>query len=297
MSTDFASLSHSFRAVSHERGITIKLGHAQQLLASAFGYQTLAGYQSSSDEPATIEDGVHLILDAAALQQRAADLGLPLPCRQVVDLIDVAFTSRLRQSRVHASEMAFFDFLHDNLQSTVANHGDVGNITADMNTNGVREIYVPFDFTLADLPTVGETLSIPITGHISMEIDQDRPYAGHRVDVQAIVSVDRVGHRLVGNVHMEIEQASENDPYANRPLISRAEAFAQRLDMPLELMEQLENVVVDQNTGTSGEGAYGYWLDFSNADPQNVVRAILQKHGILLFDVGPTFLDDVERDA
>ncbi|WP_075793406.1 hypothetical protein [Massilia putida] len=296
MSTDFASLSYSFRVVSQQRDIAIKLGHAQQLLACAFGYQTLAGYQRSSEEPATINDGVHLVLDAATLRQRATDLGLSLTSKQLVDLIDAAFASRLRRSGVHASEMDFFDFLHGSLQSTVVNDDDVGRITADMNTNGVREIYVPFDFTLADLPEVGETLSIPVVGHLSMEIDLERPYAGHQVDVEAIVSVDRLGRRLVGNVHMEIERASENAPYADRALISRAQAYADRLDMPLELMEQLDNVLVDENAGTSGDGAYGYWLDFSAADPQHVVAAILQKHGTLLFDVGPSFFEDVERE-
>lgn len=296
MSTDFASLSHSLRAVSQQRDIAIKLGHAQQLLACAFGYKSLAGYQSSTDEPATINDGIHLVLDTAALRQRAADLGLSLKSQQLVDLIDAAFTSRLRRSGVHASEMHFFDFLHESLQSTVANDDDVERITADMNTNGVREIYVPFDFTLADLPAVGQTLSIPVIGHLSMEIDLDRPYAGHQVDVEAIVSVDRLGRRLVGNVHMVIERAVENDPYANQVLISRAQAYSNRLDMPLELIEQLDNVIVEENTGTSGDGAYGYWLDFSAADPQHVVAAIQRKHGTLLFAVGPTFFEDVEQD-
>ena len=296
MSTDFASLSYSVRAVSQQHDIAIKLGHAQQLLACAFGYQTLAGYQSSTEEPATLNDGVHLILDAAALRQRAADLGLSLTSQHLVDLINAAFTIRLRRSGVHASEMDFFNFLHDSLQSTVANDDDVGRITADMNTNGVQEIYVPFDFALADLPVVGETLSIPVIGHLSMEIDLDRPYAGHQVDVEAIVSVDRLGRRLVSDVHIEIERVCENDPYATGTLVSRAQAYADRLDMPLELIEQLDNVVVDENTGTSGDGAYGYWLDFSEADPQHVVAAILHKHGTLLFDVGPNFFEYVEQE-
>src|SRR3954468_21643166 len=103
MSTDFASLSHSLRVAGQQRDIDLKLGHAQQLLACAFGYQTLAGYQSASNEPARIDDDTHLLLDVDALQQRALSLGLDLSSQVLLELVNHAFHSRVPHGGVHTS--------------------------------------------------------------------------------------------------------------------------------------------------------------------------------------------------
>lgn len=296
MSTNFASLSHSLRVAGQQRGIDFKLGHAQQLLACAFGFQTLAGYQSAPSEPARIEDDTHLLLDVAALQQRARDLGLDLSAQVLFELVNLAFSSQVRRGGVHTSESDFFDYLHDRLHAAVPNNPHVAGRTADMNVDGVAEIYTPFDFALADLPSVGDLLVIPVSGFIRMELDVERPYAGDQVDVEVNVSMERLGRRLIGDVVIEFERVSRHDPDDGPMLVPRARAYAQLLGLSLHLTQELDNVHEEPDTGNSGEGSYGYVIDFTDADPEHVVQAIQAKHGTLSFNVEPNFFDNVERD-
>ena len=296
MSTDFASLSHSLRVAGQQRGIDFKLGHAQQLLACAFGYQTLAGYQSASNEPSRIADDTHLLLDVDALQQRALSLGLDVSEQVLLDLFNHAFYSRVPHGGVHTSGSDFLDYLHDRLQAAVPEDPRVANRIADMNVDGVAEVYTPFDFALADLPFVGALLIIPVSGFIRMELDVERPYAGDQVDVEVNVSMKRLGRRLIGNVDVEFERVSRHDPDDGPLPISRARAYAQLLGLSLHLTREIDNVHEEPETGASGEGFYGYVIDFTHAGPEGVVQAIQAKHGTLSFNVGPDFFDNIEQD-
>jgi len=296
MSTDFASLSHSMRVAGRERGIDLKLGHVQQLLACAFGYQTLGGYQSAPEEPSRIDDGTHLLLDVHALQERAEGLRLDLSEQMLFELVNHAFSSRLPQGGVHTSSADFYDYLHDRLQEAVTNNSTVTNRIGDMNVDGVAEIYTPFDFALADLPSVGDLLTIPVSGFIRMELDVERPYAGHRLDLEINVSMERLGRRLIGNVDLDFETVTRHDPDDGPLPISRARAYAQLLGLSLHLTQELDNVSEEPNTGNSGDGHYGFFIDFADAGPEHVVQAIRAKHGKLLFEVGPSFFDNVAHD-
>ena len=296
MSTDFASLSHSMRVAGRERGIDLKLGHVQQLLACAFGYQTLGGYQSAPEEPSRIDDGTYLLLDVHALQERAEGLRLDLSEQMLFELVNHAFSSRLPQGGVHTSSADFYDYLHDRLQEAVTNNSTVTNRIGDMNVDGVAEIYTPFDFALADLPSVGDLLTIPVSGFIRMELDVERPYAGHRLDLEINVSMERLGRRLIGNVDLDFETVTRHDPDDGPLPISRARAYAQLLGLSLHLTQELDNVSEEPNTGNSGDGHYGFFIDFADADPEHVVQAIQAKHGKLLFEVGPSFFDNVAQD-
>ena len=296
MSTDFASLSHSMRVAGRERGIDLKLGHVQQLLACAFGYQTLGGYQSAPGEPSRIDDGTHLLLDVDALQERAGSLNLDLSKQTLFELVNQTFSSRVPQGGVHTSGADFYDYLHDLLQAAVTNNSTVANRIGDMNVDAVGEIYTPFDFELGDLPSVGDLLIIPVSGFIRMELDVERPYAGHRLDLEINLSMERLGRRLIGNVDLDFERVSRHHPDDGPLPISRARAYARLLGLSLHLTRELDNVSEVPNTGNSGDGHYGFFVDFADADPEHVVQAIQAKHGKLLFEVGASFFDNVAHD-
>ncbi|MES2127508.1 MAG: hypothetical protein V4463_09575 [Pseudomonadota bacterium] len=304
MYTNFASLSYSLRAVCRQGGIDLKLGHAQQLLACAFGYKSLAAYQASTYEPTEIVDDAHLILDSGTIDQRAFDLGVALSGREVEDLLAKAFTAQRSRCRIHGSSDVFFDYLHDRLQNVVANDANVSGYTADMNTDGLEEIYVPFDFQIEDLPDVGEALRIEVAGHIRMTADIERPFAGDQVDFEAAINMNRVGRRMINDIEMHVERArpggawaAEDEDYPPRgPLISRPQAYANLLEMDVALIEQLENVSIDENSGNSGQGFYGYVIDFTDASPDEIVHMIDLKHDTTIFFVEPTFFENVEDD-
>lgn len=300
MRTDFASLSHSFRTACQASGIKLPLGHAHQLLASAFGYRSLAAFQASTEEPASVPNGVHLILDIPALQERGAALDLgAADCEKIPRLLGAAFASKMTWGGIHPSEIGFFDFLHTRLQDAVLNADEVVRHTAVMNSDGLAEVYLPFDFELADLPAVGETLELPVSGLVRMRPDKDRPYRGEQVDVEAVISMERRGRRLVGDVRMQVVQAEPDrgerarDMFnGDRMSITEARAYGELLDLDLRLVEQLDNIEVTESTGSNGDGSYGHSIEFAGAGPENIINIIRKKHGTTLFHVGPGFFDD-----
>jgi len=303
MSTNFSTLAYSLRVASQIRGTAIKLGHAHQLLAAAFGYGSLAGYQhslASGREPTQITSECHLILDIPFLSRRSAELQLNFNDSQLVELMFAAFAAQKCGAGIYHSDEAFFNALHDLVQQTVLNDEDVSNHTANMNTNGVSEIYMPFDFSIDVLPEIGEWFDIQIVGHLAMIPDEERLYYGDTVDVVAELSMQRNGRKLVSGVTVKILSAEPDDGWADDrprvPLQSRAEAFGKLLDIPAPLLVDLNNVDIWQDTGNRGEGFYGYVIDFTNADPESVVHLIFAKHGRLSFNVWPGFFDGVEPE-
>ncbi len=296
MSTDFASLSHSYQSSCKARGIRLPLGHVHQLLASAFGYRSLAAYQMA-DEPRIVPEGSHLVLDSSALQERAATLGLDNSVA-VVPALGAAFASSLIRGGIHLSEADFFNFLHARLQEVVLNDDAVIRITSDMNSNGMEEVYLPFDFTLDQLPAVGETLEITVNGHVRVRPDPSQWFRGDQVDVEALVTMERWGRNLVGDIRMQIMsvQAGRSERVrdifnGDRMNTAHAMAYSELLGLDRRLVEQLDNIDVTQNTGSSGEGYYGYILEFDSAGPEHIIEMIRQKHGTTSFEVGPGFFD------
>lgn len=299
MSTNFASLSHSLRSACQASGIPLPLGHAHQLLASAFGYRSLAAYQASREEPDDVPDGAHLILDVAALQARAGELGIAVDGTGLAKIVAAALGAKLAQGGIHPSPMVFFDFLHERLQQAVLDDDTVIRCTAEMNSNGFSEVYLPFDFDLDQMSGTGEALEIEVTGHVRMRSDLERPYRGEQVDLQARITLERWGRRLVGDVRMQVVQAAADrgeaarDAYnGDRMSMTHARAYAELLGLDMRLVEQLDGIEVDENTGSSGDGYYGYTLEFDGACPEHIVALIRKQHGTTTFEVGPGFFED-----
>ncbi|MGX9729647.1 hypothetical protein ACWYXO_03315 [Janthinobacterium aestuarii] len=303
MSTNFGALAYSLRAASQIRGKAIKLGHAQQLLAAALGYGSLAGYQhniAAGCEPEQIASNCNLVLDLSFLCMRSDELELDFDDVTLVELVSAAFSEQLRRAGVYDSDDAFFNKLHDTVQQVVLNDENVSNHTANMNTDGISEIYMPFDFSFSELRDVGERFEVEIVGHLSMNPDEERPYYGDTVNVSAELSMERAGRRLITDVSVKILSVEPDDNWAEDqprgPLRSRAEAFGELLDIDRALLVDLSNVDVWDDTGSSGEGFYGYVIDFTNADPDAIVQLIQAKHGTLSFNVGPNFFEDLEPE-
>lgn len=304
MITNLGALAYSLRVASQIRGKPIKLGHAQQLLAAAFGYGSLAGYQhniTARCEPEQIASNCHLVLNVSFLRMRSDELELDFDDATLVELVSAALATQLRSTGVYDSDEAFFNELHYTVQQVVLNDENVANHTANMNTDGVSEIYMPFDFSFSQLPDVGERFEIEIVGHLSMNPDEERPYYGDTVNVSAELSMKRAGRRLVTDVSVKVLSVEPDDNWAEvqprKPLRSRAEAFGELLDIDAALLVDLGNVNIWDDTGSSGEGFYGYVIDFTNADPEVIVELIQAKHGGLSFNVDPNFFEDLEPEV
>ena len=188
MSTDILTLAYSLRVASASSSHPVKLSHAQQFVAAALGYGSLAAYQAADKECKKIDDGVHILVYSGLLQDQAAILDVPLDHAALFAMLSEAFGQQLPRARLYATASDFADRLTEIVQAHVPNDDVVASQTAMTNSDGIREIYFEVHFTEDDLPVVGDYPELPIQGHVTMEQDVERPYSGHHVDVEVAVT-------------------------------------------------------------------------------------------------------------
>ena len=216
MSVGVSSLAYALRNSSPTVGPELKHGHAQQLIAAALGYKSLAAYQAAvaaGAEPAQLDAAAHVLLDEDLVEQRGAELGLSHDAEALNKLIRKALDDALPDAEVHRWESSFQDSISERLQGFVENDGAVANAMGDANYDGVEETYMPFEFTWDGLPAPGEVHVEQVKGQVTLGLDLERPYAGHIVDVEASVAFERLGRNLMGSAEFEVERASLNRDY------------------------------------------------------------------------------------
>ena len=206
----FSSLVPVVRANLAGAGIKASHGHTQQLLAAALGHASLASLQAAGDAD-QLPDAHHVIIDACLLEQRANALGVR-DALKVVDLIVNAFLAHQqtgeRLEGVHVRADKFVEAVQKRLDYVTVNTSAVAGEMA-MTNGGLDEIYLPLHlwdtFDVED----DDSLNEHVVGHVTVEKDPtgDRVYWGHHIDVEATVSVERLGRRLFGDVEVEVTHA------------------------------------------------------------------------------------------
>lgn len=204
-----SSLAHALRVQSQASATPIVLGHAQQLIAAALGYNTLAAYQASPEE-SPLDGARHFVLDLDLAHQRAGELGVAVSEEQLDALLGSVFAGQLPHARFHRSESALEDYIRDRLDHLARNDDEATGQMAMTNHNGIGEVYLPFDLSLADLPPPGEATEIEVLGHIGMDQDLERPYSGHIIDIEASVSVERTGRVSIAEPDITVIEAKLN---------------------------------------------------------------------------------------
>ncbi|WMY08675.1 hypothetical protein [Paraburkholderia phenoliruptrix] len=207
MPVGISALAHTVRAQSNGLPVLLKLGHAQQLVAAALGYKSLAAYQASTEESAFLDAAAHAVLDDELLLERAEQLGLTPLQPYLPHLLKSAFEQHLPGLAVHQSHDALEDAVRDIVDATVLNHGETISAMTVTNNDGIREVYLPVDFEMDALPSPDDFLEIPIEGHVTMKPDIERPYVGHRIDVQATLMLARVGRVCIAAPVVHVESA------------------------------------------------------------------------------------------
>lgn len=198
-------IAYAVRTASDSTSHPVKLSHAQQLVAAAFGYKSLAAYQASKEESAALDEAAHFVLDGQLLFSRSLELKLPHEFTELALLLQTAFKERLPTARLHSSEMELDGYVRDLVQNLVLNHGDTSSAMAMTNNDGIDEIYLPFDdVSLAELPPPGETMGVEFDGHVSMTLDIERPYSGHKIDVKARLILERKGRVYISEPICEV---------------------------------------------------------------------------------------------
>ncbi|WP_267111856.1 hypothetical protein [Xanthomonas sacchari] len=306
MNIGLSDITHSFRSLCESSDVSIKHGHAQQLLAAALGYKTLASYQAaraSDREPEYFQQIRHVVLDRACVTQRATELGIECGTEQLSHLLTKAFTSRLAGIILHSSYSDLDAYIRKQVEFWVENNGRVIGQMDELNHDGIEEVY--FD-TVVDFERiqVGTSFSFDIPGHLNLNQDPERPYTGTKIDFQLSLTVERLGMRSYSGVEYQVTDVSlgatwrdDDDDDGEPPIRTRAEVIAELLGWSIDEVDDLQDVDEMPLDGNHGEMIYGYLIDFTDYASSAVAARIVREHGTLQFRVGPDFFDGVRYDG
>ena len=254
-------------------GVSTKLSHVQELAAAALGHNTLASYQAANEDVA-LAGAAHVVLDPLLLEERAATLGQSVAVTQLVDVVSAAVKTAFPSIRLHQSVEDFADVLQAELEVEAETDDNVASEMASCNHDGVSEVYMPIDLTeFTELAQVGHVYIAKTKGMITMHIDPERPYSGHQIRVDAVLSMERLGRRCFGDPSIEITFATilGNEPEA----VSLNQALADYTGLDIATAEALTEV--DPVAESSEDGmAYNYIYyckDHLQSDAEAAVRA------------------------
>lgn len=244
MSIDISTLAFAVRTTSAQTPHPLTLSQAQQCVAAALGFKTLAAFQASGEDNLTLDSDNHVVLDVACVVHRALSLGAPHDETALVGLIGEAFRQKLPGVHVHLSRARLEGALRELIDQAVLNDPDASGAMAITNTDGIDEIYLPFDIEWDALPSNGDPMEIPIEGHVTMEIDTERPYSGHRIDIRATLWLSRQGKAIYG-APWRVDSATldwdwgRDDPDEEPPKVSLTQALAEELELSFDEADEL----------------------------------------------------------
>jgi hypothetical protein len=302
MTIDISGLAFALRSDTAQSPHPLKLSHAQQCIAAALGYKSLAALQASGDIGLPMDRGTHILLDVDALAQRRQELGLDLEDERLLAHVQDAFSRRLAGIPIHTSLDAFEVDLGNSAQEVVLNNESVVGEMTVTNNDGIREIYLPFDIAWDEVPDNGDPVEHPFVGQVIMEIDHERPYWGHRIDVKASMWVSRPGRAIWASrckvVSATLDRGSYDDREEEPPQVSLTEALAAELGLTFDEADELVDARVDELASDDGV-TYGWLFDFSDLDLEPRLRRKLErKLSDLQLTVAAGFFDRVPgRDA
>lgn len=234
MPIGISDLAHSVRKNSASVAAPVQLGHAQQLIVAALGYKSLAAYQAaqvSALEPQDLGNVHHVVLDYDQLDQRASELGAAPTPSQLHELIDAAFKERASRTHIHASHADFDNYLREHVDQVVIEDDDVNSEMANANYDGIDEVYFDFEVESENVP-VGSSLEIDLNGHVGLGIDTERPYAGHKVNVEGFLAVERLGSQCFGSVDCQVTKAELDTNWGMMTTTASHRRAAYRKPMP-----------------------------------------------------------------
>lgn len=306
MNIGLSDITRVFRFHSGASGVSIKHGHAQQLLVAAFGYKSLASYQAAKaadEEPENFNQIKHLLLDRAGLSQRAAELGIECDFGQLSYLLAQAFEDRLAGVVVHRSYGDLDAYVRKQIEHVVENNGRAIGQMAELNHDGIKDVYFEMEVDFSKIK-VGTLSANDVPGHMSLNQDPDRPYTGTKIDFQLSLTVERLGKRCYSDVAYEVTNVllrapwdGDHDNNGEPPIRSRAEVIAELLGWRVDEVDEIQDVDEMPLDGSSGEMIYGYLIDFTHYASPEVAARIMREHGTLQFRVGPGFFDGVRYDG
>ena len=213
MKPDFSSLAFVARQNLVASGVSVSIGHTQQLLAASLGYGSLAAIQASTEEAPGIAGADFVILDVVGLSARAASLGYGAASDQITDAIASAIKSDPEPPAVFLSPLDFIEEVAGRFANdTVMDHDAVSDAAA--NTNAYfGGAYLEATEPEEALKDCREFWEIPVEGNVGMDQNPDKPFSGDSILVKGVVRVWKAGRVCLMN-DMELDiGAGVDDSY------------------------------------------------------------------------------------
>jgi hypothetical protein len=299
MPVGITDLAHSIRKNTATSAVPIPLSRGQQLVCAALGHKSLASFQagqSAEREPQQLDAVPHVVPDYELLATRASELGLAVTEQRLGALMDSALEERLPKTRVHRSFSDLAMAIQDEMQDLVIADDEVNSSMANANYDGIDEIYFE-DEVDPDQATVEEPLTATVLGQVNLGIDTERPYSGHQVQFEVSVTLARSGRRCFESAEIEVLSAALDQDWGDPDDIGMADraalaqALAAELNIEVAEAQQLTDIEPQELTGSSGEMTYGYLFDFDGQVSPRLAARLMQQHGSLKLEVGPSFFE------
>lgn len=293
MKIDLSALAYSVRKNFTTEGITIPLGHAQQLVAASVGYKSLAAYQAAA-EVAALGDPAAVVLDVDLVSDRVHELQVPAKADAAIELIRQTFEELMPRAAILTSEVAYMDSVQEYVDSKVLNDDVVLSQTA-MTNGWPKEVHMPVEWDIYPTLPDDDPIQMHISGQVTMEQDWDRTYWGHEVDVEGDLLIERLGKRCFGPVQFRVTRAkllwmgADDEP--TPPPRDVAPLLAELLGVDESDAAVLDyEVIYDE----SEDGLlYALILDFSRTVSPELAEKIRSKHPTLTVRVAPDFFEGV----
>lgn len=202
---DQSALAYALRKNCATHGIHFPISHAHQLIAAALGHGTLAALQASKDA-SELATAAFLIIDTVRLEERASDLGLPANATQLLaEAVDAVLDENV-PATVFSHVSSFVEALQAFVDDEGLKDDEVAGELA-MTNGSLDEIYLPLYLEESLDLDDAEDISYEIDGHVSVDQDPDKAYWGHMVDVEATLTVIRLGKRLFAEADLHVTRA------------------------------------------------------------------------------------------
>lgn len=214
MKSDFSSLAFAARQNLVASGVSVSIGHTQQLLAASLGFGSLSAIQSSTEEAPGIDGADFVILDVAGLSARAASLGYGAASDQITDAIASAIKNDPEPPSVFLTPLDFIEDVAGRFANdTVMDHDAVSDAAA--NTNAYFEgAYLEATEPEEALKDCREFWEIPVEGNVGMDQDPDKPFSGDNILVKGVVRVWKAGRVcLMNDMELDIGAGVDDSHY------------------------------------------------------------------------------------
>lgn len=188
-------------------GTAISRAQVQEILAAGLGYNSLASYQTSSEENPGLDAAEYILFDAEAMGRRAAMFGIAsFPAIGVV----MEFNRVASPVRATLSFEDFADEIRMDVETKIVIESeDVASAMAETNAYG-GDMDAEFDEPEIGIADAEDFWEVPVSGTIQMDQDTEKPFSGDQIEVSGIVRFTKVGRRCLAAMEIDVGAAVDN---------------------------------------------------------------------------------------